>query len=117
MKIWRTNRRRHKENIPTLDLLNTYSADYNLVVVGDALMRPYEIIHAGASVEHFNSESGMTWLQRIFSTFPKTVWLNPTPQDNWPYNPSIDIVRKLTKNRMFPLTLDGIDAAMQELGN
>jgi len=113
--VWRDNRRRHDRRIPTARLLHTYGADYKLIIVGDAAMSPYEIASPGAAVEHWNEESGETWLRRLLAAWPKAVWLNPLPQASWPYTESIGMVRRLMDGRMYPLTLAGLDAAMDEL--
>jgi uncharacterized protein with von Willebrand factor type A (vWA) domain len=96
-------------------VLHKYGHDYKLVLVGDAAMSPYEISHPGGSVEHFNEEAGAVWLQRLTNTYPATVWLNPTPEQYWPYNQSTQIIRQLMQDRMYPLTLDGLDDAMRTL--
>jgi len=113
--LWKDNRRRHHERTSTWDLLHTYGADYKLVFVGDAYMSPYEIARPGGSVEHWNDEAGAVWFERLVTTWPKAVWLNPMPEAHWEYSPSIHMVRQLIGNRMFPLTLDGLERAMATL--
>ena len=114
-RVWKNNRRRHDETLPLLDVLRTYPADYRVVIVGDASMSPYEIAAPGGSVEHWNEESGEVWLGRLLERFPKAVWLNPIPAEHWAYTQSIAMVRRIVGGRMYPLTLEGIDAAMREL--
>ena len=113
--VWKDNRRRFAERTPTWELMHKFPHDYKVIFVGDAAMSPYEISHPGGSVEHFNEESGATWLQRMANTYPATVWLNPTPKDHWNYSQSTKIVRELMTERMYPLTLAGLDDAMREL--
>jgi uncharacterized protein with von Willebrand factor type A (vWA) domain len=113
--VWKDNRRRFAERTPTWDVLHKYGHDYKLVIVGDASMSPYEITHPGGSVEHFNEEAGAVWLQRLANTYPAAVWLNPVPEAQWGYSQSIRIVRELLAERMYPLTLEGLDRAMREL--
>jgi uncharacterized protein with von Willebrand factor type A (vWA) domain len=113
--VWKDNRRRFTERTPTWDVLHKYGHDYKLVLVGDAAMSPYEITHPGGSVEHYNEEAGATWLQRLTTTYPAAAWLNPTPEQYWRYNHSTQLVRELMQDRMFPLTLDGLDDAMRTL--
>jgi uncharacterized protein with von Willebrand factor type A (vWA) domain len=113
--VWKDNRRRTSERIPTWDLLHKYGHDYKLVLVGDASMSPYEITHAGGSVEHYNEETGATWLQRLTTTYPAAIWLNPVPEQYWNYTSSIQVVRTLMRDRMYPLTLEGLDEAMRTL--
>ena len=113
--LWVDNRRRHSERIPTYELLRTYAADYRLIIVGDATMSPYEITQPGGSVEHWNEESGATWLCRLFTAFPHSAWLNPQREDRWQYTQTIGLTRELLENRMYPLTLAGIDRAARAL--
>ena len=113
--VWKDNRRRTSERTPTWDLLHKYGHDYKLVFVGDASMSPYEITHAGGSVEHYNEEAGATWLQRLTTTYPAAVWLNPVAEQYWGYTSSIQVMRTLMQDRMYPLTLEGLDEAMRTL--
>ncbi|WP_232631990.1 vWA domain-containing protein [Methylobacterium sp. Leaf118] len=113
--VWTENRRRHEERIPLLDAIRTYGSDYRVVFVGDASMSPYEIAHPGGSVEHWNEEPGAVWLERVLGHFPKAVWLNPIPAEHWAYTPSIGMIRRIVSDRMFPLTLEGLDGAMRAL--
>ena len=113
--VWKDNRRRFAERTKTWDVLHKYGHDYKLVLVGDAAMSPYEITHPGGSVEHMNDEAGATWLQRLVTTYPAAVWLNPIPEVHWAYSQSTRIVRELMKGRMYPLTLAGLDDAMRTL--
>ncbi|KQU62408.1 hypothetical protein ASG67_04795 [Sphingomonas sp. Leaf339] len=114
--VWKDNRRRFAERTPTWDVLHIYGHDYKLVFVGDASMSPYEISHPHGSVEHLNDESGTTWLQRLTTTYPAAAWLNPLPREQWDYTASVGMIRSLMADRMYPLTLAGLDAAMRELG-
>lgn len=113
--VWKDNRRRFSERTPTWDVMHKFPHDYKLIFVGDAAMSPYEISHPGGSVEHFNEEAGAVWMQRIVNTYPATVWLNPTPEQHWGYSQSTKIMKELVKDRMYPLTLGGLDDAMREL--
>lgn len=113
--LWKDNRRRFQERTPTMEVLHKFGHDYKLVFVGDASMSPYEITYPGGSVEHFNEEAGATWVQRLTTTYPAAVWLNPIPEAQWGYTQSIQILRQLMADRMYPLTLAGLDAAMREL--
>ncbi|MDQ4088534.1 MAG: VWA domain-containing protein [Pseudomonadota bacterium] len=113
--VWKDNRRRFNERTPTWDVLHKFGHDYKLVFVGDASMSPYEITHPGGSIEHFNDEAGAVWLQRMINTYPAAVWLNPVPERYWSYTASIRIVQELMHERMYPLTLEGLDEAMRTL--
>jgi len=114
--VWRDNRRRHSEATPTWDVLHTYPHDYKAIFVGDASMSPYEIVNEGGSVEHWNDEAGLIWMQRVLTVYPKAVWLNPAPEDWWGYTRSTQMIHQMFSERMFPLTLDGLDRAMRCLG-
>jgi uncharacterized protein with von Willebrand factor type A (vWA) domain len=113
--VWKDNKRRFAERTQMWDVLHKFPHDYKVVMVGDASMSPYEITHPGGSVEHFNEESGAVWLHRITNTYPATVWLNPVPEKQWGYSQSTKIIKELVNDRMYPLTLDGLDDAMREL--
>ena len=113
--VWKSNQRRHSEITPTWDVLHTYPADYKVIFVGDASMSPYEIAYPGGAVEHWNAESGETWLRRVTDLYSRAVWLNPVPQNHWGYTESIHMIRQIMEDRMYPLTLEGLDAAMKEL--
>ncbi len=113
--VWKDNRRRFTERTPLWDVLHKFGHDYKLVFVGDASMSPYEITHPGGSVEHFNEEAGAVWLQRMTNTYPAAVWLNPVAEKYWGYTSSINVVRQLMQDRMYPLTLAGLDDAMRTL--
>lgn len=113
--VWKDNRRRFAERTPLWDVLHKFGHDYKLVFVGDASMSPYEITHPGGSVEHFNEEAGAVWMHRLTNTYPAAVWLNPVPKEQWGYSQSVKIIRELMTDRMYPLTLGGLDEAMREL--
>ncbi|HEY5807250.1 MAG TPA: VWA domain-containing protein, partial [Povalibacter sp.] len=113
--VWKDNRRRHGEKISTQEVMRTYGHDYKLIFVGDATMSPYEIVQPGGSIEHWNEEAGAVWMQRLTRTWPHHVWLNPEPAQRWEYTPSVRLTRELLEDRMFPLTLAGLDQAIKDL--
>jgi len=113
--VWKDNRRRHSERTPTLDVMHKYAADYKLIFVGDATMSPYEIHYPGGSVEHWNEEAGASWLKRLLATYPKAIWLNPEPQQRWDYTPSIQMIGEIMDDRMYPLTVSGLEEGMRTL--
>lgn len=113
--VWRDNRRRFAERQSTAELLRTYGPDYRLVVVGDAAMSPYEIVHPGGSVEHHNDEAGAVWLQRLTTHWRSAAWINPAPEAHWGWTQSTQLIRDLFAGRMYPLTIGGLEAAMREL--
>ena len=114
-RLWKDNRRRHAEIVPTAQMLHTYPPDWKVILVGDASMSPYEIAYPGGSVEHWNEEPGQVWMARLLDHFKHAVWLNPVPERHWEYTPSLTMMRQVMADRMYPLTLDGLDRAMREL--
>lgn len=114
-RVWKDNRRRWEETTPTFELLRTYGSDYRVIFVGDASMGPYEVTEPGASVEHWNAESGAVWMRRMLRHWPRAIWLNPVRRDWWGYTESIRLLGKLMEGRMHPLTLEGLDTGLKEL--
>ncbi len=113
--VWKDNRRRMNERLPTWEILNKYAADYKVVFVGDATMAPYEITHAGGSVEHWNEEPGADWMSRFAENYDRLVWINPTPQETWEYSTSVSMTQSLVNGQMFPLTVRGLEEGMNFL--
>ena len=113
--VWQSNRRRRDQVTPTQDIINKYGPDYKLIFVGDATMSPYEILSPNGSVELNNKESGATWINRLLGHFPNFAWLNPEPESVWQYRQSIDIMKNLMKDRMYPVTINGLETAMKQL--
>jgi uncharacterized protein with von Willebrand factor type A (vWA) domain len=114
-RLWQSNRRRQSDSFETWDILRKYNADWRLIIVGDATMSPYEILQPGGSVEHMNKEAGAVWLQRILDAWPKAAWLNPEPTASWPYRQSIALLREIMHDRMYPVTVAGLEQAMHNL--
>ena len=113
--VWKDNRRRHTEKMNTWDILHKYPHDYKVIFVGDATMSPYEVTYPGGSVEHWNEEAGAVWMDRVAQIYDSVVWLNPTAERHWDYTPSIGLMKQLVGDRMYPLTIDGLEKAMKEL--
>ena len=116
-RVWRSNRRREESSLSTFELLRTYGRDWKLIFVGDATMSPYEIVQPGGSVEHFNAEPGAVWMERLLAHFRAAAWLNPTHEEDWRYIQSLEVLRRAMGGRMYPLTLDGIDAMTRALSH
>ena len=114
-RVWKDNRRREAETTPTFDVLHKFPHDYKVIFVGDATMSPYEITYPGGSVEHWNEEAGAVWMNRVTDIYESAVWLNPTPERYWEHTQSTHVMRQLMGDRMYPLTLEGLDKAMREL--
>jgi uncharacterized protein with von Willebrand factor type A (vWA) domain len=116
-QVWKDNRRRAAEKLDTFEVLHKFPHDYKVIFVGDATMSPYEITYPGGSVEHWNEEPGAHWLKRVTDIYENVVWLNPVAERHWDYTPSIGLVRDIIgPERMFPMTLQGLERAMRELG-
>jgi uncharacterized protein with von Willebrand factor type A (vWA) domain len=113
--VWRDNRRRWDEQVPTAEVLHTYGPDYRCLFVGDAAMSPYEITHAGGANEHWNAEPGALWLRRVRETWPRSVWINPLPQPAWDHTPSVGMIAGIFEGGMYPMTLAGLEAATRAL--
>lgn len=113
--VWKENRRRWDGQIPTWDIFHKYGPDHKVIFVGDASMSPYEITHAGGAIEHYNEEAGATWIKRVTDAYRSAAWLNPVPEAYWDHSYSTRILKTLMDDRMYPLTLDGLDRAMREL--
>jgi uncharacterized protein with von Willebrand factor type A (vWA) domain len=113
--VWKNNRRRTVEKIPTIDILRKYGSDYKLIFVGDATMSPYEILAVGGSVEYSNSEPGANWINRMLDHFTHHAWLNPEPEHVWQYRQSVSIIKDLMKSKMYPVTIQGLESAMRDL--
>ncbi|MCU0676626.1 MAG: VWA containing CoxE family protein, partial [Myxococcota bacterium] len=96
------------------DLLHDCGPHYKLIVVGDALMAPYELMSPGGAITYEGEErmEGISWLMRLRNHFRKSAWLNPEPPRYWEGN-TIETVRSVFD--MFPLTLDGLGEAMAHL--
>jgi len=114
-RLWKNNIRRNVDTIMTWDVLHTYSRDYKLIFVGDATMGPYEIAYPGGSVEHWNEEPGSIWINRMLEIYSRAIWLNPVPENYWQSTPTIREIKRMLGNRMYPLTLGGLDSGMREL--
>jgi uncharacterized protein with von Willebrand factor type A (vWA) domain len=114
--LWRDNRRRWTEKTPTWDVLHTYGPEWKLILVGDAAMSPYEVMMPGGANEHWNAESGETWLRRLTAQWPDHLWINPTPHRHWGYTQSIGMIETiLGPGRMVPMTLEGLTQGMRVL--
>jgi hypothetical protein len=114
--VWRDNRRRWAEQLPTWELLHTYGSDYKAIFVGDAAMSPYEIAAPGGASEYWNAETGQVWLERARAQWPANLWINPLGEAHWRYTQSVGMIADIFEGRMVPMTLEGIDRGMRELG-
>ena len=107
--VWQDNNRRHSAPMPTYELLNKYGREYRVIFVGDASMSPYELFTVGGSVEYMNNEAGVVWLKRMLAHFDKVAWLNPEEAAFWSYTQTITEIKKIFDNKMYPMTLHGVE--------
>lgn len=114
--VWRDNRRRWEQQIPTMEVLRTYGSDYKCIFVGDASMSPYEIAYPGGANEHWNQEAGQVWLERAREQWPSHMWINPLSEQRWGYTHSISMIQEIFEDRMVPMTLSGLERGMKDLG-
>jgi len=114
--VWKDNIRRMREVTPTWDILHKFPSDYKVVIIGDAAMSPYEVTMKGGSVEHWNEEAGAIWLKRLVDVYPSLIWINPTEEKYWNYSQSTQMIQQIIgEDRMFSMTLSGLEDAMKEL--
>ena len=113
--VWKKSIRRHAETTSLFDLIHKYGKDYKVIFIGDASMSPYEVTHVGGSIEHYNEEAGAVWIQRMCEHFESIVWLNPIGKEYWQSSYSIEVVRELVEDRMYPLSVNGLEEAMKVL--
>lgn len=113
--VWKDNFRRSTESTSIYDIMNTYSRDYKVIFIGDASMAPYEVTSQYGSVEHMNEDPGHVWMRRLTDHFDKVMWLNPTGKKYWRYTQTIEMIQQLLDDRMFPLTLEGMDEGIKYL--
>ena len=113
--VWKDNRRRSSNLTSTDEILRIYKKDTKVIIIGDALMSPYEVVYPGGSIEHWNEKPGSYWIKKVINCFDKVIWLNPEKNDNWNYSQSTKILKELTNNLMFELNISGIEKGMKEL--
>jgi uncharacterized protein len=103
-----------RKPVPVADLLSTSDRDEKLVVVGDALMHPAELLDPGGSMYLYTQQraSGIEWLRRLSTHFRSSTWLNPEPDRFWS-GTTIEVIASVFP--MFPLTLDGLAQAVRYL--
>ena len=105
---------RFTDPVRVADLLHDCGPHYKLIMVGDALMAPYELLSPGGSIHMRGTEraEGIVWLTRLQKHFRKSAWLNPEPVRFWHGN-TIAQIRSVFD--MFPLTLEGLGESMTHL--
>lgn len=106
------------EYIDTKYVLNTYSSDYRVIILGDASMASYELMRPGGVIdwELYNDLAGIEWFQRIRQHFEYSVWLNPIPKKYWNYMDGAYTINKI--GEVFPmeeLTVEGLENSIKKL--
>jgi uncharacterized protein len=84
---------------------------YKLIIVGDALMAPWELVSVSGWSDDEGLE-GLEWMMRLREHFSSSVWLNPEHPSSW-WQTTIDVLRRVFP--MYPLTLEGLGEAVQNL--
>ena len=47
--------------------------------------------------------------------YPKAAWINPRDTHYWGFTASLKLMKQIMSDRMYPLTLDGLDEALKAL--
>lgn len=105
---------RFRQPVSVAEILATSDRSEKLVLVGDALMHPAELMHPGGSIyyDHHNRTPGIEWLRRLSAHFRRIAWLNPEPKRFWPHS-TIEVVAGVIP--MWQLTLEGLSEAVRFL--
>jgi uncharacterized protein with von Willebrand factor type A (vWA) domain len=103
-----------RDRVPVSDLLANSDRNEKLVVVGDALMHPAELLDAGGGLYLYSPTrtSGLEWLRRLAAHFRRAAWLNPEPDRFWS-GTTIEVIASVFP--MWPLTLEGLGSASRYL--
>jgi len=111
--LWEDAQRYNKPH--KVEELVRLEPDTRFIIVGDASMAPYELMAVDGSiyVEARSGKPSVERLQYIAETFPRSVWLNPKLEDEWPYTRTIGMIREIFP--MYELTLDGLEKAVTYL--
>jgi uncharacterized protein with von Willebrand factor type A (vWA) domain len=111
-RVYRTSA--FTDPMPVAELVADRGPHYKLIIVGDALMGPYELLERGGALGWADPDAleGIEWLRRLASHFERHAWLNPEPPASW-YAPTIRMIEAIFP--MFPLTLEGLGDAVAHL--
>ena len=112
-RIWKDPQRRHQAE--PIDEFARRDPETRLILVGDASMAPYELMHVNGSIyiEQRESNASLDRLKFLSRTFRHAVWLNPQTEEEWDHTWTVGIIRQVFP--MFELTLDGLEKAVQHL--
>lgn len=109
----------YQKSVETKSVLRKLNSTWKILFVGDGAMAPSELLSQGGSLDYFyrvNGESGLTWLRRFAAKSAHKAWLNPIAQERWEYTRGSQTIRQIRREvPMFPLTIDGLDAALHHL--
>ncbi len=103
-----------REGESTDRLLRNLDRTWRCILVGDAAMAPEELMFQGGAIDygHDNETPGIEYLKRLRETVGEAVWLNPHPPHWW----GSWTTRKIKQLfPMFPLTMEGLEEAVDEL--
>ncbi|HEY5498551.1 MAG TPA: hypothetical protein VIK19_09460 [Syntrophales bacterium] len=112
-RVWADPQRYHKPE--PLEEFIRKDPETRLIMVGDASMAPYELMHINGAIYVDQQPTGASIdrMKFLARTFRHAVWLNPVPQDEWEMTWTIGIVREVFP--MFELTLDGLEKSILHL--
>ncbi len=112
-RVWQDAERRYKPE-PIDDFIRK-DPEARLIMVGDASMAPYELIHTNGSIyiDEVEVGTGIERLKFLAKTFRHAVWLNPQREDEWRHTFTVGMIWRVFP--MFELTLDGLEKAVQHL--
>lgn len=102
------------KGILTASFIKDRPKDTFLIIVGDALMASSELTERYGAIQysHNNLVPGIVWLHRLRRHFERCVWLNPIEERHWS-GWTIRLIAQIFP--MFPLTLRGLDRAVDHL--
>ena len=103
-----------RDALPLAELMERFGPRHKLIMVGDAMMHPLELLESGWAIDYWqnNRTPGIEWLRRLSHHFERKVWLNPEPRRMWPHI-TVNAIRE--QFPMFPLTLQGLSDAVDTL--
>ena len=112
-RVWQDPQRRYKPE-PIEEFIRK-DPETRLIIVGDASMAPYELIHTNGAIyiDQVEVGTGLERLKYLANIFRHSVWFNPQPEHDWRHTHTVGIIRQVFP--MFELTLDGLEKAVQHL--
>ena len=107
-----------EQTYSTEQLFRELLPDWKVLIVGDGEMAPSELLRAGGRNDffHHNDRPGLYWIRRFVKRYPHLAWLNPIPKAQWDNDFGAETIRILQQEvPMFPLSLNGLEAALKRL--